>query len=456
MLKLRLRTKFLLSLLLVSSSVTCATLWIVGRSVRAQLQTQIAEDLGNSVSVFRDFQSQREISLSQSAELLANLPSLKALMTTRDAATIQDASADFWKLARSDFFLLADSAGRVKAIRTNVPGITRDLAQKLLSSSLQEQQPGYWWYGGGKLYQVFLQPIYFGGANDGSLLGMLGLGHEISESVARELGQVVASDVAFFYGDKLIVSTLSGSLPNVSESARTPKEVRVGNETFLARTVQITPSISPFVHLTVFKSYDKAAAFLHRLNGLLIALGILSILAGSALVFLVSHAFTKPLASLVAGVRALGRGDFAYPLTTSGSDEIAEVTDAFDRMRYNFRQMQQELLRAERLATIGQMAAFVSHDLRHPLTAVLGNAEFLSESNLSPNQREEFYWEIRMAVEQMTELIESLLEFSHSRESLQTSFNDVRDVAENAVHLVKSRPQFQRIEGTDVMGIFLP
>ena len=80
-----------------------------------------------------------------------------------------------------------------------------------------------------------------------------------------------------------------------------------------------------------------------------------------------------------------------------------------------------------------------------PLTAVLGNAEFLSESNLNPNQREEFYWEIRMAVEQMTELIESLLEFSHSRESLQTSFNDVRDVAENAVHLVKSRPQFQRI-----------
>src|SRR4051812_31515737 len=99
MLKLRLRTKFLLSLLVVSASISCATLWMVGRSVGVQLRKQIAEDLRNSVVVFQDFQRQREISLANSAQLLANLPSLKALMTTRDTATIQDASTDIWRLA---------------------------------------------------------------------------------------------------------------------------------------------------------------------------------------------------------------------------------------------------------------------------------------------------------------------------------------------------------------------
>lgn len=73
MTKLRLRTKFLLSLLLVSSSLTCATLWMVHRSVRLQLQKEIAEDLRNSLIVFRDFQRQREIALTRSADLLANL-----------------------------------------------------------------------------------------------------------------------------------------------------------------------------------------------------------------------------------------------------------------------------------------------------------------------------------------------------------------------------------------------
>src|SRR5215470_19816764 len=106
MIRLRLRTKFLLLLLFVSTSVTATTFWSVGTSVRTEVRKQIAEDLRNSVVVFRSFQRQREISLASSAELLADLPSLKALMTTQDAATIQDASASIWRLAPSDVFVL--------------------------------------------------------------------------------------------------------------------------------------------------------------------------------------------------------------------------------------------------------------------------------------------------------------------------------------------------------------
>src|SRR5215510_3159760 len=274
MLKLRLRTKFLLSLVLVSATLTGATLWIVRGSVHAQLLTQIAEDLSDSVSIFQDLQRQREINLTQSAKLLANLPSLKALMTSRDAATIQDASTDFWRLAPSDFFLLSDPKGIVKAIQTNVQGITADVAEKLLASSLQDPQESYWWYGGGKLYQVFLQPIFFGGETERTALGILCLGHEISDSLAREVGHIVSSDVAFSYGGRPIVSTLGGLHPQKLDLSGEPKELRVGSETFLARTVRLNPSIAPFVHLTVLKSYDKAAAFLDRLNRLLIAVGI--------------------------------------------------------------------------------------------------------------------------------------------------------------------------------------
>src|SRR5215831_19365244 len=168
MLKLRLRTKFLLSLVVVSSGITCGTLWMVGRSIRVELRKEITADLRNSVAVFRDFHRQREVSLSSSAELLANLPNLKALMTTRDAATIQDASADIWRLAPSDVFVLADPVGQVLAIHTNTPGITRSTAEELLKSSLGEDQPSFWWYGGGHLYQVFLQPIYLGAPKSGS------------------------------------------------------------------------------------------------------------------------------------------------------------------------------------------------------------------------------------------------------------------------------------------------
>src|SRR5258708_3012726 len=147
MLKLRLRTKFLLSLLVVSISVTGATLWMVGRSLRVELRKQIAENLQNSVAVFHDFQRHPEIGLIRSAELLANLPNLRALMTSSDPATIQDASTDIWRLAPSDVFVLADPSGKVMAIHANAPGITRSLAEDQLKNSLGLDEASFWWLG---------------------------------------------------------------------------------------------------------------------------------------------------------------------------------------------------------------------------------------------------------------------------------------------------------------------
>ena len=454
MLKLRLRTKFLLSLLILSIVVTAATLWLVGRTLRLQVQKQLANDLINSVNVFRDFQKQREIGLASSAELVANLPNLKALMTTHDAATIQDASADVWRLVPSDVFVLADPLGRVMAIHTSLPGMTRSVAEELMKGSLQADQPSYWWYGGGHLYQVFLRPIYFGRPQDGSVLGVLGVGHEISETLAGEISRVASSQVAFFYGDAPIAGTAgaaqSSELTRITTNtpdgeSSEPKQVRIGDETFLTTTVRLAPSVPPFVRLTVLKSYDQGAIFLDRLDRSLIALGLLGIVAGSLGVFLISYTFTQPLANLVAGVRALARGDFAYPLARSGGDEIAELTTSFDRMRIEMKRTQQQLLAAEQLATIGRTARSISHDLRHPLTAVLANAEFLRYQDLDPDQREELYGEIRTAVSQMTDLVDSLLEFSHARDSLRRVFGPVEQSVERARLSVQAHPAFHRV-----------
>jgi signal transduction histidine kinase len=454
MTKLRLRTKFLFSLLAVSSSLTFATLWLVHRSVRLQLQKQIAEDLQNSVIVFRNYQRQREITLTRSAELLANLPSLKALMTTRDAATIQDASADIWRLATSDVFVLANPAGKVLAVQTAVPGITRGAAEELLKNSLKADQPSFWWYSAGHLYQVFLQSIYFGPAKNGNLLGVLCVGHEISEGLATELSRIASSQVAFLYGDTLIVSTLQPEQqselarlsPNPADlSAPVPKGFRLGGEEFLATTVELAPGIPPFVHLSVMKSYDKAAVFLDSLNRVLLGLGLFAVVAGSGMVFVISDTFTKPLANLVSGVRALETGDFVYPLANRSGDEVAEVTAAFERMRTSLQRSQQELLGAERLATIGRVASSISHDLRHPLTAVVANAEFLCDRNLDTDQRDELYGEIRAAVDQMTELVDSLLEFSQARESLRRVFGSIEPAMERAIHTVRARREFHRL-----------
>jgi len=451
---IRLRTKFLLSMVAVSAALTFTTLQVVRRTVQDEVRLGIQRDLQNSVSAFQNFQKQREVTLERSAELLADLPNVRALMTTHDPATIQDASRDLWQHAGSDLLLLADSSGKVMALQAAPPEISIREAQDFFPTVVSREETRHWWYVEGHLYEVFLQDIYFGPASEHQVFGYLLLGYEIDDRVARYLSRVAASEVAFRYGDAIVRSTLKpaqeSELLRVAPRTATDgppqgDEIRLGGERFLATSLDLPTPGTPALSLWVLKSFDQATAFLSSLNELLLALGLAAVLAGSLLVFLISHTFTRPLENLVAGVRALEQGDFAYPLPIRGGDEVAEVTGTFDRMRKNLQKTQRELLDAERLATIGRMASSISHDLRHSLAAVVANAEFLCESSLTPSQREDLYAEIRIAVNQMTELIESLLEFSRTRESLRPSYGDVRSAVERAVQGVKAHPEFQRI-----------
>ena len=173
----RLRTKLQLSLLLISSLLLFSTLLIVHHTVKTQVQREIFEDLHNSVSTFQNVMLQRETLQARSTALIAELPSVKALMTTHDAATIQDASRETWHLAGSDLFILADREGKVVALHTSAPGFNRTMAEEQIHSHSAQDEIATWWYGGG------------------TSMGVLALGHEVDERLAREVGRIATSQV---------------------------------------------------------------------------------------------------------------------------------------------------------------------------------------------------------------------------------------------------------------------
>jgi signal transduction histidine kinase len=451
--KFRLRTKFLFSLILVGVGLTASALFVARQTVERQVRLQIHQDLHNSVYTFHNVQRQHEQSIARSAQLLADLPILMAEMTTSDEATIQDASQRQWSLIGSDLFVLANRTGKIVALHAKATDFGRQVAQEELMNSLRDPAGDHYWFGNKHLFEVSLTPVYVGPVAEDRILGYLVVGYEIDDTVARELSQVAASQVAFFYGNTLVRSTLSPlqevdlvqQKQPLSAMVGEPREIQLGQERFLATRVDLAQGLTPAVQLCVLKSLDQATAFLGRLNRLLVSLGLVAVLIGSAMVFLFAHTLTRPLGALVEGVRALGRGDYNYPLTARGNDEVAEVTNAFIRMRTGLQETQRQLLETERLATIGRMASSISHDLRHSLAAVLANAEFLSESNRSKTEREELYHEVLTAVSQMTELIDSLLEFSRTRESLRPTYGDLEDVVERSIQSVHANPEFHGV-----------
>jgi len=92
---------------------------------------------------------------------------------------------------------------------------------------------------------------------------------------------------------------------------------------------------------------------------------------------------------------------------------------------------------AERVASIGRMACFISHDLRHPLSAIYANLEFLRRKDVSPSDRIGLLHEAQDAVMVMSELIDSLLRFARGNRHSRFGYHHVGTAAERAVAAVR-------------------
>jgi signal transduction histidine kinase len=438
-------------MLVITAGLTTTSLLLVRSSVENNIRQSIAVNLRNSVAAFQDFRHERETMLTGDVALLADLPITRAIMTSPDPVTIQDASQDVSQIAGSDLFVLVDRSGRVVALHTKTPGFTREAAEKYFQQSLGEDrgEASHWWLGEHHLYQTFVEPIYRGSRTDGTLLGFLVIGYEIDNRLAAQVSKVAGSRVAFSCGSEVVGTTLTAAQLQAANTQNLiagpvqdePRDIQIGSERFLATSLELSGSRTTPVRLSVLGSYDQATKFLDQLNRYLLLLGLAAILVGSGLVFFISHTFTRPLGSLVDGVRALEGGDFHHPLDSRGGDEVAELTHAFDRMRTSLLKSQRDLLESEQLATIGRMASSISHDLRHSLAAIVANSEFLCDSHLTPLQREELYQEVRSGVNLMTDLIDSLLEFARTRESLTPAYATVGETIQRSVQAVRLHPR---------------
>ena len=230
-------------------------------------------------------------------------------------------------------------------------------------------------------------------STEGTLLGFLVIGYEINDRLAAEVSKVAGSQVAFSCGNEVVATTLDrrrrcrGGEHSESDRGLVPRTIRAISRSATSASSRLLSCCRARERrrcgLSVLGSYDQATKFVDQLNRYLLLLGLAAILVGSGLVFFISHTFTRPLGSLVAGVRALEGGDFHHPLDSRGGDEVAELTRAFDRMRTSLLKSQRDLLESEQLATIGRMASSISHDLRHSLAAIVANSEFLCDSHLT-------------------------------------------------------------------------
>ncbi len=442
------RTRMLLvaAMALIIAGATFGSLLIVRHQMQAQVKADLTIDLAHSVTTFQNLEAQRLNALERENALLADLPSLKALMTTSDKRTIEDAGTEFWNVSGNDLFALADNQGHVVAAYAKDQLDNATLAPDL--RALFETPATRYLVSGGRLYACSVRPLYFGKEKDGILLGYVISGFAMGPDILGQISQATAVEAAFLSKGRSLASTLEPSVLDeltakplpLSLELGSPVSIELEKERFIAATRDLTTSSSVPLQLVVLKSYDRAEQSIRQIDRLVLFAGFLSMILGTILMVALSRIVTRPLEDLATGVRAFGIGDSSHLLPSDGTREVRELSLAFARMRNEILQAHQALLESERLATIGRMASSVSHDLRHYLASVYANAEFLASSPLSELERNEILSDIRTAVHGTTELIESMLIFSRTGAAIRHSHELTASLLERALTLVRAHP----------------
>ncbi len=125
-----------------------------------------------------------------------------------------------------------------------------------------------------------------------------------------------------------------------------------------------------------------------------------------------------PLARVTARARAVARGELEVQPVLETADELGELAATFERMVAAIAAANEQLLAADRLATIGKMAAHVTHEIRNPLSSIALNVEMLEEELAESPERSEaraLLQAIQHEIERLTALSEQYLSMARQQ-----------------------------------------
>ena len=180
---------------------------------------------------------------------------------------------------------------------------------------------------------------------------------------------------------------------------------------------------------------------------------------GGLVYLLLASAVVTPLRRLIDAIDAVSKGDLSRALLPEKDDEIGSLAARFNAMTNYLREAREEegrannarlaletrLRHSEKLATMGQMAAEIAHEVGTPLNVIGGRARSLARRSGEPAQVQKNAEIIGTQVERIARIIRQVLDFSRKSRPTLTQV-DVRKVVVEALEFVDELLRRQRIE----------
>lgn len=159
---------------------------------------------------------------------------------------------------------------------------------------------------------------------------------------------------------------------------------------------------------------------------------------------LVARSITLPVHRLVGVTRRLAAGETTERADVGSRDEIGALARAFDDMAERLRQSRARLVRSEKLAAAGQLAAGVAHDIRNPLSAIKMQAQMLRTRLVPGEANQALLQAILGEIDRVERVVQGLLDVASPAE-LRLEPGDVNAVVADALALTEAQLRHQKI-----------
>ena len=185
--------------------------------------------------------------------------------------------------------------------------------------------------------------------------------------------------------------------------------------------------------------------------------------------FLLSRSVVRPIKRLLEATDKMGGGDFRQRMQGGGVNEISKLFMSFNRMsnrleehlnsletaNVELKQTRDEVIRSEKLASVGRLAAGVAHEIGNPIGAILGYVYILKEGTTSKEEEKDYLKRIEAESNRINTIMRNLLDFSRPS-NMNVERADINKIIENTISLVSPQKIFQNVELVLELGDDIP
>ncbi len=277
-------------------------------------------------------------------------------------------------------------------------------------------------------------------------------GYHMDYLVARDVKESTNSEFLFVTPQRVIASTLNPRATEVvAQNIRAAKPAQHVTDGVVQYAWSQEPLLDlmgkPLGEIVILRSFEDARERIAGLRRDIVLLWLGAISCGFVLTYLLARKIVEPVRRLDLAAAEVARQNYNIVVEAKSDDEMGRLARTFNTMCASIRHAREELIRQERINTIGRLSGSIVHDLRNPLAAIYGGAEMLVDADLPPAHVKRLAGNIYRASRRIQELLQDLLNVSRGK-SRAPEVCKLREVASAACDFLAAAAEGQGVKVT--------